>query len=278
MGVVTMARVFHKTSRGYRHDKEKMPCQDYSAGYSDPNVSAITCCDGHGGAVYIRSEKGSRFASNALIRTFLNLSKLRLNCGDNKEFLRQIRLQILCDYNREVEIDLKNHPIRKRELSRLSEDEKDRLRSSSSKAYGTTLSGAALYGDKLVVVSIGDTEVLGIRDGEIVKVFDTDDDPAGNVTYSMCQEDAFDYLRVKIVDFRKLDGIFLATDGFTSPYQSYGNLVSSGLKPIVFKAMQTGNEEYAATLVDALAARLGTGDDVSLAFILKDNVRTKNYR
>lgn len=59
---------FNKTSIGYKHIKEGKPCQDYSDCYKNDECTILTACDGHGGALYIRSDRGAKFASAAAIK------------------------------------------------------------------------------------------------------------------------------------------------------------------------------------------------------------------
>ena len=160
----------------------------------------------------------------------------------------------------------------------LDEDLVDTLRFNPSKAYGTTLSGAMVFANKIIVVSIGDTETLGINKGNLIKIFDNSNDPAGNVTYSMCQEDAFKYLRVAILEEGDLDGVILCTDGMSSPYQNYTNLHESLIKPMVRTLAKTQSLASIDSHVEKVAKDLGVGDDVSLAFIIKSNIRTKFYK
>ena len=59
-----MIAYFTKTNIGYSHLKANKRCQDYSACYHDEERTIITACDGHGGALYVRSHLGSKFASD----------------------------------------------------------------------------------------------------------------------------------------------------------------------------------------------------------------------
>ena len=128
------------------------------------------------------------------------------------------------------------------------------------------------------MVSIGDTETLGIRKGELVRLFDNSDDPAGNITYSMSQEDAYKHLRVTILDSKELDGILLCTDGLSSPYQSYDNFLKSFIRPMVNKVLSTKSIASIDKYIDSVALYLGTGDDVSLSFILNDKTSINFYK
>ena len=67
---------FNVTSIGYSHVKSGKVCQDFSSSYSDGERTIITACDGHGGEVYIRSHKGSKFASLATLRAMLDAESL----------------------------------------------------------------------------------------------------------------------------------------------------------------------------------------------------------
>jgi len=273
-----MLQVFNKSSIGYSHIKAEKPCQDFSATYRDPERVIITCCDGHGGDLYVRSKIGSQLASNAVINVFSKLTRSQVMHLDESEVTEKIKLDILCKYNELVENHYGNSHLRKSEIANLKEDDLDILRMNPAKAYGTTLTGAMVLGCRLVVVGIGDSEVLGIQRGKIVKLFDTDDDPAGNITYSMCQDDAFNHLRVRIIDFRTLDGVILCTDGLSSPYQSYDNFNNSFVKPMVLETLKTKSTNHVYEFVEQIAQKLGVGDDVSLSFILKDDISKLSYR
>ena len=272
-----MLHVFSKTSIGYAHLKNKTVCQDYSASYKDPTKTIITCCDGHGGKKYIRSHIGSHMASNAIMNIFNSIQPSFFRLKD-EEIENKIKLSILCEWNKLIEEQISSKSIKKSELVNLDEDEILTLQISPSIAYGTTLTGALLLGNKLLVVKIGDTECFGIKKGELIDIFDSSDDPAANTTYSMCQDDAFKYLKVKVLDFKILDGIILCTDGLTSPYQTYKNFNNSFVKPMINKIIETKSLNYIDEFIDQLALNLGVGDDVSLSFILNKNITNKYYK
>ena len=273
-----MYDVFSKTCIGYAHTRSGKPCQDHSSFYQDKDFIAITCCDGHGGDIYVRSGLGSKYASSSLLKVFSSLTPSSFRGKSIKGLEDKIRLDVLCEWNKRVEQSYSRNPIRKKELEGLDEEKKGVLRLYPVKAYGTTLSGAALFGHRLVVISIGDGEVLLAKKGIIEKVFDTDSDPVANVTYSMCQEDAYRYIRVKIIDFRGYDGIFLCTDGLSSPYQSYQNLTDSLIRPLIRRTIERNNHDYIDSFVDELALKKGVGDDVSLAYIIDTKAKLRYYK
>ena len=273
-----MYYVFNKTCIGYSHLRDKKPCQDFSSSYQDNERMIITCCDGHGGMRYVRSEKGSKAASDAVINVFKSLDKSFFKKGENNKVSDKLKLLILCEYNKLVEREISTKPIRKSELVKLGEDEADYIRFNQAKAYGTTLSGAMLYKNKIIVVVIGDTEALGIRKGELIKIFDNSNDPAGNVTYSMCQEDAYQYLRVAVLPAKDFDGVMLCSDGLSSPYQSYDNFNKSFVKPMVRRVITTKSLVTVNEDIEKIALKYGVGDDVSLSFFINDKARVRFYK
>lgn len=273
-----MHYVFNKSCVGYLHVKNNKPCQDFSASYQDNERIIITCCDGHGGAQYVRSQLGSKAASDAVLSVFKSINR-SFTFGKNiEEIQEKIKLLVLCEYNKLIEREVVKNPIKSKEIENLREDQIDALRFNPAKAYGTTLTGAMLYKNRIYVVSIGDTEALGIKRGELVKIFDNTNDPAGNITYSMCQEDVFSYLRVAILPANAVDGILLCTDGLSSPYQSYENFRNSFIKPMVKRLLMSKSYSNVNKTIQQIADKQGIGDDVSLSFFINEESKLSLYR
>ena len=263
-----MTIVYSKTSIGYSHLKADKPCQDFSATYRDEERVIVTACDGHGGSVYIRSGLGSKFASDAVIRVFSGIDPGILRRYSEQEVALKLRLQILCEWNAMVERSVEEEPIRKKEIRHLTENASLQLKTNSAKAYGTTLNGAMLIGQKLILASLGDGGVFLIKGKNIVPAFEAEDeDTVANITHSMCEEDAFNYLKTGIFDIVDLDGVILCTDGLINPYRSEENFNRSFVQPTVALA-RGGKVEEIGEFVERLATRLGIGDDVSLGLIL----------
>lgn len=213
-----MTEHFHITSIGYSHIKADKVCQDFSSSYSDGERTIITACDGHGGDVYIRSHKGSKFASLATLRAMLDAESLSFRKYTAEEIEHNLKLNILCEWNRLVREDLAEHPIRKSEVAHLNEKQVESIKQNPTKAYGTTLDGAMLYGNRLICVGLGDGGCFLIKNGEIAPAFlEDEDEPVANVTYSLCGEKAFDHMSARIFDMRSLDGVLICTDGKVEP-------------------------------------------------------------
>lgn len=265
---------FTKTSIGYGHLATGKVCQDFSASYHDEERTIVTACDGHGGNVYVRSHIGSKFASEAIIQAF---SRLKVDAFDKlseAEIAENLRLNILCEWNAMVERHISKHPSIDDEAQQLTDEEKFRLITNLTKAYGSTLNGAMFVGNKLVCANLGDGGVFIVKDGQIQSAFaDDDDEPVANITYSLCQEDAYKHLNVSIFDARMLDGVIICTDGVVNPYQNLTNFNESFAQPICTLARK-GELREIEQFVVKLGTEIGIGDDVSLGLILNNDVAT----
>lgn len=66
MGLVNdVYSCFHCTSIGASHIRKGTVCQDHSASLETDRYVLTVVSDGHGGADYFRSDRGSRFAAEA---------------------------------------------------------------------------------------------------------------------------------------------------------------------------------------------------------------------
>ncbi len=273
-----MVKYFTKTAIGYSHIRAGKVCQDYSACYHDDKRTIVTACDGHGGEIYVRSDRGSRFASEAIVNVFKKVEKSALYRADREKTEKKLRLEILCEWNALVDRDLSHKSISKRETAGLNEDKIFRLKSDPQVAYGTTLNGAMIFGNKLICVSLGDGGCFVFKRGEVFPVFDDNsDENVANLTYSMCQADAFDHLSVKIIDLSAADGVIVFTDGLINPYRSLENFGDALVCPVVSKLIAGKTTEISDFITD-MGEKIGIGDDVSVGIILSSAIKQKYYK
>ena len=134
-----------------------------------------------------------------------------------------------------------------------------------------------IFGNKLVCVSIGDGGVFLVRKGEITTAVAEDEETVANITYSMCQEDAYEHLKVEIYDFSDLDGVIVCTDGLINPYQSLGNFKDKFVKPICMKLQDEKQRDIDAFIL-SMAEKIGIGDDVSFGIAMKTGISIRSYR
>lgn len=272
--MICIVKYFNKTSIGKNHIVENIKCQDYSDTYKDYDRTIVTACDGHGGKVYIRSDRGSKFASDAVLNVLKSFKWMTFYYNDKVELTNQIRIQILCEWNKLVEEDLANHPIDGSEMENLNQAERLRLIDDPVKAYGTTVGGAMIIKNKIICVSLGDGGCFLLRNGKIYPAFEEDESQVANITNSLCQRDAFDALHVDVFDGNKFDGALICSDGVINPYGSIANFEKYLAIPATNKVLLNKNDEL-SDFITELGAEKGIGDDVSLSIVIneRDNIR-----
>lgn len=273
-----MSIFFTKTEVGYSHINTGKRCQDFSASYSDEERTIVTACDGHGGNVYIRSHLGSKFASNAVIDVLREIERTAFYKAKKEAVIENIRINILCRWNSLVEGHLSKNPIRMSEVTELTEAEVLSLRKNPIKAYGTTLNSAMILGTKIICVSIGDGGCFLVKGGVVTPAFAEDEDePVANITYSLCQDDAFSHLLVSVHELSAYDGAVVCTDGMINPYQNLSNF-STGLIAPAIATLSVGKNKSLEAFVSEVGTKLGTGDDVSLGIVVKDKLPSRFYK
>ena len=273
-----MSIFFTKTETGYSHINTGKRCQDFSASYNDEERTIVTACDGHGGNIYVRSHLGSKFASNAVIDVLREIERTAFYKAKKEAVIENIRLNVLCRWNSLVEGHLTKNPIRMSELSELTEAEILSLRKNPIKAYGTTLNAAMILGTKIICVSIGDGGCFLVKSGIVTPAFAEDEDePVANITYSLCQDDAFSHLLVSVHELSAYDGAVVCTDGMINPYQNLSNF-STGLIAPAIATLSVGKNKSLEAFVSEVGTKLGTGDDVSLGIVVKDKLSSRIYK
>lgn len=273
-----MSIFFTKTEIGHSHINTGKRCQDFSASYSDEERTIVTACDGHGGNVYIRSHLGSKFASNAVIDVLREIERTAFYKAKKEAVIENIRINILCRWNSLVEGHLSKNPIRMSEVTELTEAEVLSLRKNPIKAYGTTLNAAMILGTKIICVSIGDGGCFLVKGGVVTPAFAEDEDePVANITYSLCQDDAFSHLLVSVHELSAYDGAVVCTDGMINPYQNLTNF-STGLIAPAIATLSVGKNKSLEAFVSEVGTKLGTGDDVSLGIVVKDKLPSRFYK
>ena len=186
-----------------------------------------------------------------------------------QETEKRLRLKILCEWNARVESDLTNEPLTDEETSILDDDQKFRLTVNPVKAYGTTLNAAMIIGDKIVCVGIGDGGVFFLKGKTLLEMKEDDEEePVANITYSLCQEDAYNHIVVGIFDSKNIDSVVVCTDGAVNPYRNYENFRMSFALPITEK-LKAGEEKEINEFMKKLGEEIGIGDDVSVAIMQK---------
>lgn len=267
-----------KTSIGYSHLRSQTVCQDFSSSYSDFERKIVAVCDGHGGEIYVRSHKGSKFASMAFLREMINLKSSVLRRIGEEAVRNSLCQSILDEWKRQVNEDIVAHPFRGKELKALDEEQIALLKENPIKAYGTTLNGAMIFQNQVVCVSIGDGGLFLVKNGEVASAFpESEDEPVANLTYSMCGKDAIAHMHAGVFNACSVDAVIACTDGVLGAYQSDEDFNEFFLRPTV-RYLLEGRACEVKDFISALGIQKGIGDDVSLAVIVNKKAQTKFYQ
>lgn len=204
-------RVGGASVRGASHIRNGAPnedawlCQPASPGR--PLTAAVA--DGHGAAVHFRSRQGAEIA----VRAAAAVLDAQIDDADGGELAGAA----LARWRSEVRAHMAAHPYADAER-RLAEPP-------PLSPYGATLIAAGLNDGVLALLQIGDGDlILGYPDGRLERPLPPGPALAGELTFSLCQEDALSSFRSATL-WRDADGawpdfVFMATDGVSKSFRS----------------------------------------------------------
>jgi len=252
-------RIGGGTVRGPVHERTGKPNQDAilwipRTGEGSRIVGAVA--DGHGAAPHFRSDVGSRLAVEAVTE----LLAWDLDDGEITDFDHNIIVEIVQAWRQRVDAHLAETPF-------------DPPAPASYTPYGATLLAVGANETQMLVLQIGDGDLLlGFPDGSLVRPFDDDEGLVGEQTYSLCLPDAPERFRLSC--FRAGEGrplanfVALSTDGVGKSFRDDGAFEGAiaSLRDLAF-----GNwERTLAALPDWLAqvTSQGSGDDSTMCLAI----------
>ncbi len=282
--MVTDYRAFSMTVIGASHIKSGTVCQDFSLSFELPDRKISVVCDGHGGADYFRSDRGSRFAAEVFTECMKDpdvISVLSAAVTQKQQSARieQLIKSIIARWNELIEQDINEHPFTEDELSGVSEKARKRYEAGQrlQSAYGTTLIGIMLTEDFWIGLQIGDGKCVAVSEsGEFTQPIPWDEQCFLNVTTSMCDENAAKEFRFCFS--RTLPAaVFMGSDGIDDCFAGDERLYD--FYRLTLKSFaQTDDQTALSQLKDYLPtlSEKGSGDDMSVGIIVNtDFVRQK---
>ncbi len=295
------------TTIGATHIKRNQPNQDALlikvlpnkiAGVSATEQMAKAFClsDGHGSKRCFRSHIGAQFAVESLVEAFevhlaplcealdaLDPSVLRTGmCGVGKpplEALRPLAERALKGWVQKVMAHLKEHPFQLEEVDALDYAGKRALGGNALLAYGATLLGVLIVGNRMVGINLGDGDLIVYTNKSSAHHKYEDHNTIGDHTYSLCTSGALAYWYYIVRGLEDVDAIFAATDGYRNSYRDLKGFEQVGtdiVKLSAKKGVSTIEENWESWLSET--SRLGSGDDISAAIALFTHAKKEKKR
>ena len=278
--MVTDYRAFNLTAVGASHIKKGMACQDCSQSRENPDCRILVVCDGHGGADYFRSDRGSKLAAVAFMDCMENPDLIAALSAAATEKQRKSRMEqliksIIARWNSLVEQDMRQHPFDEDELSGVSEKARRRYEAGErlQAAYGTTLIGAVLAEDFWLGLQIGDGKCVAVSEnGEFTQPIPWDEECFLNVTTSLCDENAAKEFRFCFS--RNLPAaVFIGSDGIDDCFAGDERLYD--FYRLTLKSFAGTDEETAVAQLKEYLPTLsekGSGDDMSVGILINTDL------
>lgn len=281
---MTDYRAFHLTVIGASHIKNGTVCQDFSLSCELPDRRISIVCDGHGGADYFRSDRGSRFAAEAFTECMKDpdvISVLSAAATQKQQSFRieQLIKSIIARWNELVERDIKEQSFGEDELSGVSEKARRRYEAGErlQAAYGTTLIGAVLAENFWLGLQIGDGKCVAVSEtGEFTQPIPWDEECFLNVTTSLCDENAAKEFRFCFS--RTLPAaVFIGSDGIDDCFAGDERLYD--FYRVTLKSFAETDEETAIAQLKEYLPTLsekGSGDDMSVGILVNTDLVCKS--
>lgn len=259
-------RVAGATTLGDYHARERRLNQDAilwapADGTGARIVAAVS--DGHGAALHFRSDRGARIAVERAVEV------LAWHMDDDDPGEEALPGALVAAWRAAVVEDMRADPA----------DRSGERPGALLAPYGATLVAAAATASELMLLQIGDGDLLLIYpganssvSGRVVRPFAPDPGLIGEQTYSLCMDDAEGHVRTASL-WRDEGGdwplaIVMATDGVSKSFRDDAAF-HDALRQLVGQAAGDWNG-FEAELADWLAAisHRGSGDDASLCLAL----------
>lgn len=297
--------------QGESHKATNKPCQDCAYAEHSDSLSMAIVSDGHGGARYFRSDRGSRFAVEIAadsLRQFVEAMKeqrlfsgqpftaygidLPVEAQKDKVLnsLKWLMASIISKWNNRIAEDAESTPLTDWERQNVEEKYRNEFEENVGsgngtfeKTYGCTLMAFVRTPGYWFAFQIGDGKAVffNVAGGKLAPAqpIPWDERCFLNKTTSICDSDAANEFRFCY----EADGsfpiaVFLGSDGIDDTFGD-GNLLTDFyiriFKEIAFK----GRDKTLDALKKDLPkiSKVGSKDDMSVACVYEDSNMKQNY-
>jgi serine/threonine protein phosphatase PrpC len=267
-------RAVGETVIGATHLRAEIPNQDalyLPPGPGLPMIVAVS--DGHGSPKCFRSHLGSRFAIGTAALTLGEFLEGKEEPPAEDRAREHLPNVIARRWAEAVNLDLTLLPLTAEELAGLEErsgtDARRLVETNPLLAYGATILAAAVTDGAIVLVQLGDGEIVVVSDAkEVTRPLPDDERLFANETTSLSSPSAAQDFQVRVLTGPDAAPalVLLTTDGYANSFRDDEGFLKVGVD-IFDLIAESGLDRISADIEPWLeeATRLGSGDDVTLA-------------
>jgi serine/threonine protein phosphatase PrpC len=267
-----MWRVFGRSVRGTSHRRRQIPNQDsFDWATTVQGHLILAVADGHGSSACFRSETGAALAVQCAIE---HIAEFDGRLDFSQQFLddveRDFKDRLIARWRDAVSSHLTQNPFTAEEELVVASR---KGRSSPFIAYGSTLLTALASDSQLLLLQIGDGDILMVdASGRVSRPWPRDGRLLGVETTSLCTDDAASNIRIRVEPLTPESPtlVLLCTDGYANSFRNDAGFLKVGadlLEMIEEDGVESVENELEGWLEEA--SSLGSGDDVTLGVLCR---------
>ncbi len=261
--------------RGASHIRSKLPNQDaihWHAPAHREDCLIVAISDGHGAPRYLRSHKGAKFAVKLAVEILKEFAAGQdaaaelATLPDHAD--GRLPRTLVRTWQSTVRHDLAAHPFTATEQLLWSEQQRNGDED-PMRAYGATLLAALITPQYLLLLQLGDGDILIVDSAGRVMRPPLPHDPRliANQTTSLCGSTAWQDMRAYFQPFstRPPALVMLATDGYSNSFADENGFIAAATD--ILEAIRTlGSHQTRIQLPNWLrdTSKAGSGDDISV--------------
>lgn len=275
-----------KSVQGASHVRAGLPNQDAlwwspESGAGPPLILAVS--DGHGSAKSFRSHIGAKFA---VLQATKQIQNFVLEKGrDAVAVQKQLPKIIASLWIKAVDRHIQEVPFTHEEWALLEKKEgataRDAVVNNPSLAYGATLLAVVVTEEFILYLQLGDGDILCVDNhGKTTRPFALDERLIANQTTSLCTEDAWREVRLRLVPHSENSPalILVSTDGYSNSFRSETDFLQIG-QDYQEMIRSRGIDLVVQQLPNILSetSQQGSGDDITLGIIKRIETGDADY-
>jgi hypothetical protein len=233
----------------------------------------VAVADGHGSNRCFRSGTGADLAVQVALEIMSEPSP-------DPEGAEGLPRRVVQRWLTEVAAHLERSPFTYQELAHLQDvagpEARFEVEAGPSLAYGTTLLAAAADDHGIVVLQVGDGDILTVDgDGNVTRPLPPDPRSVGDATASLARPTASGDARIRSLDVNDRGPVMIlaATDGYANSFEEDAGFLQVGsdlLRMIESEGLATVTAELDGWLKEV--SELGSGDDVTIGLLVAGRV------